>query len=131
MSKQLIKWITFSVLLTILPLVANYLFHLITQNPITFQKLISHGELLLLAVASVGNALGEVMAGAKRQGAWMLCGKSGCILIIVMASMLFAYVSGATLAKGSVDISVVRTVSVVVYLCAFLTGGFCIMCNEA
>jgi len=89
--------------------------------------LISHGELLLIAAALVGTALGEVLSSDEQRGILTLCGGGGCVLIVIMASMLFAYVSGATLSKGTVDISVIQTISVAVYICALLTSGFCIM----
>ena len=128
MLKRVIKWVIFSVLLAMLPLFTNWLFHFITDNPITFKKLISHGELLLIAAALVGTALGEVISSDDRREILLLCGGGGCVLIVIMASMLFAYVSGAILSNGTVNISVIKTISITMYICAFLTSGFCIMC---
>ena len=130
MLKQIIKWMIFSVLLAIVPLVTKWLFHLIAANPTTFDELISHGELLLIGTALAGTALGEVILSHKQPGILTLCCGGGCILILIMGSMLFAYVSGAVLSEGTVNISIIQTISVWVYICAFVTSGSCIMCTK-
>ena len=130
MWKKLIKWFIFSVLLALLPLLTNYLLHKIAQTPITLEKLLSHGELFLIATALGATALGEIIASHKQRGILTTCSGGGCLLIVITSSMLFAFVSGTPLFKANIDISFVKMLSIIVYLSAFLTSGSSIAFTE-
>jgi hypothetical protein len=132
MWEKLAKWLIFSVLLSLVPLLANYGLYRITENAIDLELLLSHGELFLIAAALTGTALGEIIASRKKRqhGNWRLCSAGGSLLIVILASMLFAFVSGTQLANRSLDTCFVEAASLVVYVCACVTGTFSIVLSE-
>ncbi len=123
MLKKVISWLIFSVSLALLPFLLKYLSHLIFKIPFKFEYLFLHGELFIVATALAAAAIGEIIVSDKQHGILMLCSGGGCVLTVVTASMLFALVSGTEFFDISIDISAVRTVSIIVYLLAFLTSG--------
>jgi magnesium-transporting ATPase (P-type) len=134
MWKKLIRWVIFSVLFSLVPLFANYSVYRITDRTINLELLLSHGELLLIAVGLTGAAIGEVLGSnmGARYGHWKLCSAGGNFLIVVLASMLFAFVCGANLTStsGNMDMSFVRGASLAVYFFGFITSGCSIMLSE-
>ena len=132
MWKTLIRWVVFSVLFSLLPLLANYSAHRIARHAIDLKSLLLHGELLLIAVGLTGAAIGEILGSdmGDRLGQLKLCSAGGNFLIVVMASMLFAFVCSTHLTGGSMDASFVCSASVLVYCVAFVTSGCSIMLSE-
>ena len=92
MLERLTRWFIFSVLFTLLPLLANCFLHIIAQTPITLEKLLSHGELFLIATALGATALDVIISSHEQHGISTICSGGGCFLVVIMASMLFAFV---------------------------------------
>lgn len=130
MWRKLIKWLIFSIFLALIPLLAIYLFQRIIHDPIKFEVLVSHGELFLISTAMAAAALGEIITSDKKRGILMICSSGGCLLIVILASMLFSFVLRANIIN-KIDVNYVSIVSIIVYCFAFITSGSSIVLSEA
>jgi hypothetical protein len=132
MWEKLIKWLVFSVLLSLVPLLANYGLHRINKHAIDLTLLLSHGELFLIASALTGTALGEVVVAgrSRKHERWRLCSAGGNLLIVILASMFFAFVCGTQLTTGNMDTSFVCSTSLVVYCFGFFTSACSVILSE-
>lgn len=122
------KWLIFSVLLTLLPLVFNFLLALAFGPLPTPDYLVGNGQLLLLAVGLSTAALGNALSIRRLSDAIRDWTVGACAANLALASFFFAVVSVGN-ALGA-DVGYVLVVSLVLYGCAVFTSGICATLTE-
>jgi hypothetical protein len=129
--EALLLWFVFTVLITLLPLAGSGLYELGQGHPISLMTLAGHGELLIVSVAILGAALGEILKGDKgSQGLLRKSLISLAIIVILAGVWWFAEISVLLQSKQSVDVSFITTWSAWILVAAVIVGGCCITASE-
>jgi len=126
MLERLTRWFIFSVLVTMVPLGFSFARRATEGQLATLNAVISHGELLLISVATCAVAIGELIASGSRRSVLQVLAAGGCVITLISASLYFAYVSSTT----SPNAEVVTRTSVWIFAFGLLASAFCIMLAE-
>jgi hypothetical protein len=124
---ELIHWLIFSVIIAVLPLLFKLLSNLVNQESITIASLCSRGELLLVSVTITARAHGELLAGGTSLRFANLIVGGFCIILLILASFWFADISCRIDQNNSVDGRIVTVGSIIVFVCAVILGGSCLV----
>ncbi len=108
MIECLIRWIIFSVIIALMPLVFNVLRGVIKGQGIDIVQVFSEGELLLVSAAIAAGSLGQLFGGGSSHGVAKLISGGSCTIILMLTSLCFAYISGA---KSSSEVLNMRAIS--------------------
>lgn len=137
---KLLRWITFGVIISLVPILLVYLDLLFEKKPITIENLIGHGELIVITWVLTAGALGELIGSpAAHPFAKILF---GCIavIVIIVAVYFFGVVAHAEIlatnataapAKLAAEQKVATIVSYSVWFFAFslVPSAICILCT--
>jgi hypothetical protein len=89
-NERLVRWIAFTVLISIAPILFNFLGRLFDGKPVGIQILLGGGELLLIACSLAAAGIGEIVGRRVKSGTPIAAG-GGCFLIAMTSSFSFAY----------------------------------------
>ena len=106
MLEYLIRWIIFSVVIALLPLLFNLLRNIGRGENIGFVRLFSHGELLLVSAAISAGALGQLFGVGSSLSIIKILAGGSCVTIVMVASFWFADISGAYLSNPPVTLNI-------------------------
>jgi hypothetical protein len=126
---KLARWIVFTVLIALVPLVVAALRVLTHSEPFTLVNVLKHGELLLISTAVGGSAIGELIGSGTLQSSVRktLCG--GATLVLIMISgMWFADIASSPI--GTLNLGVVSSGSLAIFIFTVLSGGSCVALSE-
>ena len=121
MTKKVLQWIFFGVLIGITPLLVALLIGITKDSTTNLVDVLDNGELLLVTVGIAGAAVGDLLAGSHRFPELEIVSGGGCIFILVISSIYFADISATTTSSlnSSLDLSVIEKYSYFLF-----TGGF-------
>lgn len=135
MAARLTRWFIFSVMMALLPL----WFHLLSQFPdggggswlMTWLiTSCSHGELLLVTAAVSGAAIGELIGSGNRALFAKLIAGVGCAVVLVLASLGFAYVVGTLDRSASLTPEAIAFGSLAMLVFGIVSSGSCVALAE-
>jgi len=130
MSEKVLRWLIFSVVLALIPLLANALMTLTFGTRPTLANTLAHGELLLIAAALSAAGAGELFGTRDTNRLKKIAAGGGSILVLLSTAIYFASVSSATSTGTSIDLSVVSSASIMLYLCALISSFSCVALSE-
>jgi len=126
----LLRWGTFTVGISVMPVVFNALAAYTRGQPVRYVDLVANGELLLVSVAISAAAVGELAVGI---GPWA----SGKVLLMAMslftsilAAWWFADVTAVARAHDPVDRHAIAVGSTWVFASALVVGACCIFASR-
>lgn len=126
---RLARWAIFSVIISLLPIVATFSYSWTTTNSsITLTEALAKGELLLISVAISGTAVGELI-GREGGGTFKLLKVVfiGLAFIVVVFSCLwFGSIASLLAEHRSVDAHAVSVGSQIIFFSSVLSGAVCI-----
>lgn len=129
MVEKLLKWLLFSVIVSIVPLFSIYIIlHLNSTNP-SLISLISRGELQLISVALLANGIGEIVASnsVKKIFQILLAGLSTVLLLII--SIWYGAIANI-LISGKAANSSMEYPTLITFIIAFFVSGLCILAGD-
>ncbi|WP_281558288.1 hypothetical protein [Thalassomonas sp. RHCl1] len=136
MNSKFTKWIIFSVLLALIPLISNYAIQLTFDFSPTITSILQKGELSLITVALCATAIGELVASGNQNIIEKLVFSGLCILILIFSAIYFTAISmgeyfvlvidGRNTQLISFEANHIRNISLFIYCCALVSSGACI-----
>ncbi len=130
MTEKVLRWMIFSVVLALIPLLANALITVTFGASLTLTGMLEHGELLLIAAALSAAGAGELFGTSNTNKLKKITAGGGSILILLSAAIYFASISSAASMGALIDISMVSIVSIVFYVCALIASFSCVALSE-
>lgn len=127
---RVIKWLFFSVLIALVPLIAAYLFMLIKGRNPGLDDVAGSGELFLVVIALCGAAIGDLLTSAATKAFTKLLSGGLTLVVLLLASLLYAGVSDATTSRDALDSGWVVTISGALFLMGIVSCGCCIAVSE-
>jgi hypothetical protein len=87
---NLLRWLGFSVVIGLLPILASGIISTATQKPFSLEETLSHGELLIISIAIVVEALRDLLyANRGTDDDFRSLIIFGCCTVIVLSCLLF------------------------------------------
>lgn len=124
---KLLRWLIFSVILALLPLVFNYL-HVVTRGGApTFDVLLGQGQLLLVVAAISGSALGNLFGSGKNWLGGKMVAGGGSLCILALSSYYFADI---TAASSNLNFHFIAISSLAFFACAVGSAAGCVALAE-
>lgn len=125
MSRRLIKWLIFSVMIALLPIIFNAIKMITRNNPIELEILFSNGELLIISVAIASAAVGELLGSGEDKIIVKYFAGGGCITIIALASLWFADISTSMRLGENLNKYFISAGSIVMFFLTLISAGSC------
>lgn len=138
MINRMIKWLIFSVLIALLPILFNLLFAMTYGGEIALTRLLGRGELLLIAVGLCATALGDVLFAngsftRSRPRLWRalrLVVGGACVLVIAASSFYYALASERYSQGLQAREEAVLVISSICYATAVICSGISVWLTE-
>ena len=128
--KRFVRWLIFSVVLSLVPLGVSALIRATRGQAVTLESLLANGELLLIAAALTSAAVGDLLGGTGKRPVRELIAGGSCIVLLAVSALYFADVSAARASQSTIDLGLVRSISIVLFSCALLSSGSCVLLSE-
>ena len=127
---KLLKWLIFSVVIALLPIIF-YSLQLLTRglSP-TLELVTSKGELLLISTAMAAGALGELITSQSDKKIFKIIAGGGSVIILLICSLYYADVASCILTNQAIQAEVVSRISIIGYCFSFISSGSCIFIAE-
>ena len=131
MPDKLLGWVGFNVVLALLPVLFDALVVLVTGSGSMLSRILGQGGLLLLAVGLCSAAFGNLLLWpAGRYYRRKVLATVFSVILISSASLCYGLVANLDkLGATPTDFGVVG-VSMLIYLCAIINGGACVLLAE-
>lgn len=129
-TEKMAKWALFSVTMALVPLVAAFLAQVTRGNTPPWNEIVGRGELLLITAAICARSAGELFAGRSGGEVEKILAGGGTLVLMLLTAIYFADVASAIRKKDVLDLGMVTYISLVVFVCAILSGGRCIYLSE-
>ena len=123
---RFVKWIVFSVIISLLPLVFNLLSALNRQKEASLSLLCSHGELLILSAAIAAGSIGELFGGGSERAILKIIAGGGCVAVLFVACLSFADVAQLPQPVPSV----VTVESITIFILTLISSASCIALSD-
>lgn len=122
MKKKIIAWVTFSIMISIFPLLLNIAYAFGNNKPIVFLELFAHGELLLISVGISADAIGDLISSGNIKSVTSIIVLCCCILILLFSASWFASlgIGGSAANKQGFGIS-----SLILFFTTLILSGIC------
>jgi hypothetical protein len=102
MRIRVVRWLFFSVLIGLLPIIASAISLKMKGTGPTAARLLTHGELLLIASALCAAALGEIIGSGPRFAVAKLIAGGSTLIVLLLTAQAFVELSAQHVAKGPV-----------------------------
>jgi len=129
MEAHLIRWVIFSVIITLTPLSYNFLRNLSRGKATSLVKLVSNGELLLISGAISAGALGHLFGSEGTMGLAEILSGGGCVWVLMIATYWFADVSELRKLNEGAE-KTIAVGSLIIFIFAVTTGSFCVLLGQ-
>ena len=120
------RWLLFSVIIALLPILFGILGLKIFNQPITVQNTIASGQLLLVSTAVLAEAIGELLVNDKVNRIFKIYVTGINLAVFGMACLLYSTIVSATnnVSAGgkTIDSNTVAIISFIVFGWTMLTG---------
>ena len=123
-------WVIFSVVIALLPLIFDAIVEtlLIKESGMEWSRILARGELLIVSVAIGSDAIGRMVVSQKTNDVLRIIAAGACFVLIILSSLLFAYVSRVS--TETLIIDNVSIVSLLVYLITMMASGSSVLLAE-
>ncbi len=126
---RFLRWVIFGAGVSVLPLILVYTELRMRGQPISLEKVIGNGELLVIIWVLAASAFGELIgSSATRPNIKVVFGGLIFIVILISASF-FASISEARAAKVLIDEQFVSMFSMILFVLSLVPCGVCILCS--
>lgn len=99
-ARRLLKWILFSVVISLLPLVADFwnrLMHVDTSNSVVLIiEVLGHGGLLLISGAIAADAIGDLIGSGPEFITLKYVSGGACLAVVLLSSLMYASIAATT-----------------------------------
>lgn len=129
-TEKMVKWIIFSVLMALVPLIASALSQATRGSAPMLHELVSRGELLLITAALCARSCGELFGSNESQRVPKLVAGGATIIVMLLAAIYFSDVTASYRASASLDVVVIARTSFALYAASVLVGASCILLSE-
>ncbi|MEU3775123.1 hypothetical protein AB0F11_18285 [Streptomyces sp. NPDC032472] len=123
-------WFSFSVILSLLPLFAAFIFKSTKGEVVTYAEVAGKGELLIITTGMAAAAAGDLWAkGAAKQ--WLTTALA-CLntALAIFTTLWFGYLTALADEKSKVDQEFIATWSTTMFVISFLASGMSIIRAE-
>ncbi len=123
-------WFSFSVVLSILPLVAAFFFKSTKGESVAYSDLAGNGELLIITTGMAAAAAGDLWAkGASKQ--WFTT-VLACLntAVAIFTTLWFGYITALADEKSNIDKGFIASWSTTLFIISFLASGMSIIRAE-
>lgn len=123
-------WVIFSVMIALLPLMFEAIVEtlLIKESGMEWSRILARGELLIVSVAIGSDAIGRMIVNQKTSDILSIGAAGACFVLVMLSSLLFAYVSRVS--TETLIIDNVSIVSLLVYLMTMMASGSSVLLTE-
>jgi hypothetical protein len=123
MAKNLILFLFFRVLLSLVPIVYNGVRIATTGGQDPFGTAIERGELLLLTAAMCGGSVGVLIGSGATFQIYKIIAGGAAIIILMLSSLYYADISALYRAGTAINVTIVKTTSRVLFLLGVVASG--------
>ncbi|MET9426323.1 hypothetical protein [Streptomyces sp. NPDC003036] len=123
-------WFSFSVVLSLLPLCAAFVFKSTKGEAVTYAEVAGKGELLIITTGMAAAAAGDLWAkGAAKE--WLTTALA-CLntALAIFTTLWFGYLTALADEKSKVDQEFIATWSTTMFIVSFLASGMSIIRAE-
>lgn len=94
-------WLIFSMTIALLPLMFDAIVEtfFIAESGMELSHILARGELLIVSVAIGSDAIGRMIISKKTSDVLSIIAAGACFVLIILSSLLFAYVSRINASK--------------------------------
>jgi hypothetical protein len=122
------RWVFFAVVLALLPLALGIVSTATRGEPIRFDPLFMHGELLLVSTAILGAALAELFSTRRQRFPTLRLWAGGAAATVLISSAAwFADVAAGIRDGSKLDYHTIAVGSLVAFGLALITGVSCVL----
>ena len=126
MVERIIRWLLFSVVISLIPFIFSYFKSILRGNIINLTILIERGELLLISTTIMAAAFGQYITSKLTIGLPEILLSGSSIFFIILSSLLYAEISTASSNGEQLEHNMVYTLSIVFFGVSLLISGSCI-----
>ena len=130
MTIKLLRWIIFSVVVALVPLIFNYLRLETRGHEVAVFEVIENGELMLIVAALCAASIGGLIGSSGAFQPLKIAAGGGATVSLMVAALYYADVSAARYSEAVADPASVATVSLTVFLLALVSSGACVALSE-
>ncbi len=131
MAEKMVRWVIFSVVIALLPIIFNYLSMLTKGLPTSLEIVISRGELLIVSAAINAAAIGELFgSGTTNKRIPKIIAGGVCVIILLLTSLWFADIVATILLNKPVESRIIMLGSVAAFLSTVLASGSSVALSE-
>jgi amino acid permease len=127
---KLARWLLFGIIFPIVPLIANYLWLGMHEEPQGVAVVIRNGELLLVTSVMCAVALGEIIGTSDKLPTTKILAGGATIIIMMLAIMLFVNISDVRFNNGKISDASIMTRSLITFFSAIFTCTSCVAVSE-
>lgn len=120
-------WLGFTVMVSVLPILGSAANSIIQNRPVVLSDLIGKGELLLVAVAILAGALGEVLRlDRPTRGVFRALLVSGCFLVTLAGVWYYAQIATLLGDRHPISTDVIIVSTFVAFALSIVAGAGCL-----
>jgi hypothetical protein len=129
--QRFIRWLTFTVLVSVLPIFAGWLAGQDRHRSVPVSNLLGHGALLIICVTMCATAAGELIHDRSQVlGTLKIIMGGLAILLALLSALWYADVAATALDASSLDATFVSTGSLLAFASAVVVSTLCICLAE-
>jgi hypothetical protein len=129
---KLARWLIFTVMVALVPVLYTVLNRLTFSKRVSLATVTAHGELLLIATAIGGSAIGELIgSGTRKRRVHKITCAGVCLVAIMMSTSWFADIASAQEANVLMNPTLVGYGSLTMIILMLLAGVGCVVLSEA
>jgi len=120
-----VKWVAFSVVLALVPLLFSWIYGEIFGIDRTLESILATGELYLITAGLCAAGVGELVSATNERTKSRLVSGSITVVLLLLAALLFAAVSTPSGAPNPPDTTVVMRTSLYLYGASVVASTVC------
>jgi hypothetical protein len=130
--EKLVRWIFFGVIMALLPIAFKIIAVYMKTGAYSVADILAQGELLLVASALCGAAIGELFVSPPSLKLAKIIVGGSTVIILIMASLCFAILPSSAFAvnEDSFNNHAVEALSKLMFLFSFIFSGLCVVLSE-
>jgi len=115
------RWFFFGVLIALVPLAYSYENLIIKSEPVSFSKITSGGELLIIVWTLCAGAIGELFGNGPKFLISKIISGGLCTIVLIYSALLFASISEARVDHKALDENAILFASTVLFISGLVT----------
>ena len=127
MRTRLIRWLIFSVVVSLVPLLLAYASDQTRGGTPTLVSILSKGDLLLISTALAAAAIGDLLPAAQAMPVRAMLAGGGCVVSVLFGSSYYAAIVTGSVARPDL----VADYSVALFGMTLLSGASCVLMAKA